>query len=208
MKIIIITSPGFLKGEAQLLINLLERGADRIHLRKPESKEGELIQLIEKIPAALHPRLSIHEHFSLIHKYALGGIHLNRRNPLPPQGYNGILSCSCHSTQEVKLHKDKMNYLFLSPIFDSISKTGYKSAFNEEELDWAMRAGIIDKKVVALGGITAKHIKKLLQWHFGGFAMLGEIWQEYHDISDAPELYKRFEQAKMQIQSLTTSTII
>ena len=201
MKLIVITPPHFLREEARLIVGLLERGADRIHLRKPGSDKKEMAFLIEQIPRQMRQQLSVHEHFDLAGQYGLGGIHLNTRAPFPPQGYTGILSRSCHSINEVTQYKPESDYLFLSPIFDSISKEGYKAAFSKEELDWAMRAGVIDRKVVALGGVTAQHIGSLKQWHFGGMAMLGEVWKDYHDVQDTAELYHRFEQARAQASS-------
>ncbi len=41
-----------------------------------------------------------------------------------------------------------------SPIYDSISKEGYSSAYSCDTLQKAQQAGIIDSKVMALGGIT------------------------------------------------------
>ena len=76
------------------------------------------------------------------------------------------------------------NYVFLSPIFDSISKEGYGAAFSPEVLRDAASKQIIDNKVVALGGIEASHINALKEWHFGGAAFLGDIWNriDYKDV--------------------------
>ena len=74
-----------------------------------------------------------------------------------------------------------MNYMFLSPIFDSISKEGYGAAFTPEMLNDAAANKIIDNKVIALGGIDASHIQALKDWHFGGAAFLGDIWNRIDD---------------------------
>ena len=129
MRVTVITSPCFLPDEASLLEALLAYGADRIHLRKPGCSEQELACLIEQLPPHCLPRLSLHDHFGLTERYGIGGIHLNGRNPVPPPGYRGIVSRSCHSLSEVAQYKAEVDYLFLSPIFDSISKTGYQAAF-------------------------------------------------------------------------------
>lgn len=63
--------------------------------------------------------------------------------------------------------------MFLSPIFDSVSKQGYTSAFTDNVLKQASKDGIIDNKVVALGGVTPDKINYLRQLNFGGAAMLG-----------------------------------
>ena len=84
---------------------------------------------------------------------------------------------SCHTLEEVHLNKLQSDYVFLSPIFDSISKQGYKAAFTEYILRCAHRDGIIDDKVVALGGITPANARKAMTLGFGGVAVLGDIWQ-------------------------------
>ena len=71
-----------------------------------------------------------------------------------------------------------MDYLFLSPIFDSISKRGYLSQFSIESLQNAAEEGLIDGKVFALGGVTQAKLPLLHELGFGGAAMLGAAWQD------------------------------
>jgi thiamine-phosphate pyrophosphorylase len=73
-------------------------------------------------------------------------------------------------------YKSDYDYLFLSPIFDSISKSGYRSAFSNVELQEASDMGIIDEKVIALGGVTLDKIAYLKKLKFGGVAMVGGIY--------------------------------
>lgn len=73
-------------------------------------------------------------------------------------------------------NKPQRAYVFLSPIFDSISKAGYEAAFTASRLQQAAADGIIDGKVIALGGVTANNIPLLKEWHFGGAAFLGDVW--------------------------------
>ena len=78
--------------------------------------------------------------------------------------------------EEVEKYKAEYDYLFLSPIFDSISKVGYLSGFSERELLSASESGIIDKQVIALGGVTFERIHYLKMLNFGGVAMIGAIY--------------------------------
>lgn len=178
MKQIVITSPDFLPGEASAIVHLLDSGTDIIHLRKPNAEITRCRQLLNEIPSKYYSRIVVHEHFGLCQEYHLRGIHLNRRNPYLPAHHAGTVSCSCHSLEEVKARKAAMDYVFLSPIFDSISKQGYQSAFPLSDLKEAQREGIIDDKVIALGGVTYDKIPLLESLSFGGVAMLGEIWNK------------------------------
>lgn len=65
----------------------------------------------------------------------------------------------------------------LSPIFDSISKRGYYSSFSPEVIAAAHKAGLIDERVMALGGITFDKINEIKEMGFGGAMILGDAWR-------------------------------
>ena len=178
MKIIAITQPFFFDGEAEAIGTLLAEGrADIVHLRKPGSDADGCRRLLDNIASEWLGRIVTHDHFGLCAEYGLRGVHLNHRNPTPPPGLTGSVSCSCHSLDEVTARKPHMGYLFLSPIFDSISKQGYHSAFDDATLRQASANGTIDGKVVALGGVTYDRLALLEEYGFGGAAMLGAMWR-------------------------------
>jgi putative thiamine-phosphate diphosphorylase len=181
MHLIVITEPQFVTNEATIIAQLLHWGVDLIHLRKPESSADDLAKLIEAIPTVYHNRLVLHDHFDLATHFTLHGLHLNRRNSVLPPKHKGTVSQSCHTLDEVKVCKTKCDYVFLSPVFNSISKLGYTSAFTPKALSEAKKQGLIDQKVVALGGITAANIDKTKYYGFGGVALLGDIWSRTAD---------------------------
>lgn len=181
MKWIIITSPDFISGEAVFIDNLFLQGLDLLHLRKPEASSEAYKRLLLQIPKHWYSRIVLHEHFALAEEFGLHGIHLNRRCSQVPDSFRGSISCSCHTIEEVITQKDSKNYVFLSPIFDSISKVGYHAAFSPTLLKQAAIENIIDEKVIALGGITANNISLVKEWHFGGVALLGDIWKRMSD---------------------------
>lgn len=181
MKWIAITSPEILSGEATFIGKLFLQGLDLLHLRKPEASLEAYKQLLLQIPEQWHNRIVLHEHFELAEEYKLHGIHLNRRCSVVPNAYHGSISCSCHTIEEVITQKDSKDYVFLSPIFDSISKVGYHAAFSPTSLKQAAIENVIDEKVIALGGITANNIPLVKEWHFGGVALLGDIWKRMSD---------------------------
>ena len=178
MKLIVITSPQFIGGEASYITSMLQKGIDLVHLRKPESSPHDCAKLLDAIPEELHRRIVIHYHHCLCKNYHLGGIHISpyhMSQTLPR--YGGTISRSCHSIDEIVRFKSSYDYLFLSPIFNSISKQGYHGTFSASQLQEAQQKGIIDNKVVALGGITANNLSIVKQLGFGGAALLGDVWQ-------------------------------
>lgn len=170
MEIIVITPPEIQNNEGEILTEMLRRGIWRVHLRHPEAEAAEVKAVLDAIPRELHRRVSLHDHFEIAD--GLTAFHLNRRNPLEPSGYSGTLSCSCHSILEAEQEARFKSYVTLSPIFDSISKSGYRGAFTPEQL-----AGLRAPNVVALGGITAERFEELKRYPFMGAALLGAVWQ-------------------------------
>lgn len=177
MKLIGITSENLFDGEEDLLSLALDEGLETLHLRKPQATQAQTEALLQKLSERYRAHIVLHDHYELTASYRLKGIHLNRRNPSPPSSRYGTISRSCHSLSELT-DTGRYDYVFLSPVFDSISKTGYSAAFPENTLSDAARTGVIHKKVIALGGITPRHVETIRTYGFGGIAVLGWLWQD------------------------------
>lgn len=191
MQLIVITLPYFFEREAHALRLLFDAGLETLHLRKPGSSEKELLALLGQIPASYHNRIVLHEPFTQINQFHLKGIHLNKRNHEIPEGFTGSISRSCHTLEEVVASKH-YNYVFLSPILNSISKEGYGSNFNHSELYQAYQNGIITSQVIALGGMDENTIPYITELGFGGIAVLGGLWGNYAASPNPEALAKRF----------------
>jgi len=176
---IVITLPDFFSGEAERIVQLLSRDdVDLIHIRKPQASREAVEQLLQQLPPAIYGRLVLHDHHALAAEKGLYGIHLNSRNPKPLTGWKGSVSKSCHSLEELaECQQENYNYMSLSPIFDSISKQGYRAAFTEDQIREARQQGIINERVLALGGVTFDKIKQVLEMGFGGAMILGDAWR-------------------------------
>ena len=177
MELILITRPDLFAGETELITALLHHGLRLLHVRKPDASAAELEDWLRRIPTAYYPRLTLHDHHHLAVSLGLGGIHLNARNPqLPPGGFGGRVSRSCHTLDEVRRYKPTCDYVFLSPLFPSLSKPGYVGSLRPSDLDEASASGLIDRKVVALGGIDESRLGRVRDLGFGGVALLGDVW--------------------------------
>ena len=177
MKIIAITTPKVIDEDASIIKYLLDRGIYSIHLRKPDSDINDCRKILTKLTSWERAQIIIHDYPELYYDFSLKGIHINRNVPAFPNEYYGFKTRSCHSFEEIIKYKNDYDYLFLSPIFDSISKIGYKSNFNTKKLLKAATDGIINRKVIALGGVTFDKISYLKELKFGGVAMTGSIYR-------------------------------
>ena len=168
--IVVITRPDFFPGEAEAIVRLLDSGAvDRVHIRKPYAEAEHVEALLDAIPKSLYGRLSLHDCHRLAVKRGCG-IHLNARNPLPPASFEGTVSVSCHSIEEL-LTTGQVAYRFISPVYPSISKPGYKPSFTLESLK-----RFVDNHTIALGGVTPDKFPELADAGLGGAALLGCVW--------------------------------
>lgn len=176
MKIIAITTPKIISDDGYIIRGLLDNGVDIVHLRKPESTIDECRELLSNLGDEYRARIVVHDYPELYYEFSLRGVHINKNIGTLSDGYDGLRTRSCHSFEEVVRYKDECDYLFLSPIFDSISKAGYHSAFDECSLRQASISGVIDSRVIALGGVTFNKIDYLRNLNFGGVAMSGAIY--------------------------------
>ena len=201
-KVIVFTAPYNVYKEAEKWQTLLDAGVDYIHVRKPGSDESQVRDLLGQIPLGYRSKLVLHDWYHLAVECSLGGIHLNARNNEFWFGGGELvkllrvrpdlrLSRSVHSLKELDAASCEFAYCTLSPIFDSISKPGYKALSGID----AISDGIYGRRVVALGGVTPDCFDFLYEKNFCGAALLGYIWEgdfvpACHILADAVKRFK------------------
>ena len=190
MELMVITRADFVEGESEAIRMLLDEGLEFLHIRKPGSTPEQVEQLLKQIPGKYYNRIVLHEHVDLALRYELRGFHVNRRTTEHVPYYKWEVSTSVHSLEELKKKKGSYEYLFLSPVFDSISKTGYHSAFTPGQLRQAREHFVLDYGVIALGGVTADRVGMLRMLGFGGVAVLGDVWDHFGQ----PDFLEHFRQ--------------
>ncbi len=206
MELVVITSETILPREAEVLDRLLGLWPGKLHLRKPGAPAEALRELLSGIEPQYRRRIILHDHFGLVREFGLAGVHLNGRNPELPEFHVRHVSRSCHTLGEIAEAAGKLadetawgyDYVFLSPVFDSISKSGYRQAFTEAELAEAHDRGIINRWVYALGGVDENSMRDAARMGFGGAAVMGALWKEYlkdHDMEALSAKLGRLAQA-------------
>ena len=176
--IVIITPPHTLPDEEHIVNRLFESGLHLLHLRKPGADRDTLEHYIRGIRPHFRERVVLHDHFELAEEYGLRGIHLKYNEARTFTGRDRLahVSVSCHSFEEIDALPFEPNYVFLSPVFDSISKPGYPSAFAPEYLKENLQKRCVP--VIALGGITAEKVAECRKMGFRGVALLGHVWEQ------------------------------
>jgi thiamine-phosphate pyrophosphorylase len=163
----VITSPDFIREEEKIIPDLLAAGADRVLIRKPIWEQDAYRQLLDKLPASVYSKLLIRNNYQLAVAYKLAGCHWTEAAAFLPELEH---STGIHQSSEIQAKDSRFSTLLLSPVFDSISKTGYQGR----------HAHIVNnhnRRVLAMGGIDHNNISQLSSWNYQGAALLGAIWK-------------------------------
>lgn len=180
MRLIVISAPSHVKGEEKLVSGMVHAGLDTFHLRRPSWTSKQHREYLETYSADIRRRIVVHhahelvqpsqlkvnmslvrtdqqrtigKHFAVNFFSRLQGYHftVKSRPVLPflaPEKHTASLSL--HTLSELELPLQGMEYAFLSPIFDSISKAGYNAAFEPKSLQSAVQSARCP--IIALGG--------------------------------------------------------
>jgi len=177
--------------EIEIVTSLFEHGLQLLHVRKPNANRDELRGYIQHIPKQFHKRVLIHSHYELAKEFNLKGIHLTEkaRGLKSKTNQYKIVSTSFHTTKDVLKSRRKYEYVFLSPVFDSISKQGYN--FEAEDLKSFLKGN--KYKVIALGGIDQQNVKQTKEMGFSGAAVLGYIWESKNPVENYKRLLSKIE---------------
>ena len=187
MKLIVFSPNKSISNETEWVTALFQNGLEIYHLKKPHFNYKRMSEYIQRIPKKYHNRIVIHSNHSLIKKFNLKGIHFPskvRENKLKTwwtifslskrKRKRMTVSTSFHNTTQLDVYENKFDYVFLSPIFDSITKKEYQSGFKEFGLSNSLSHS--NYKVIALGGIDESKISAIKRMGFSGCALLGAIW--------------------------------
>ena len=188
MNLIIITPEKNHPNEIELIQNFFENGLLKLHLRKPHFTFTDYRGFLFQIDKKFHHRISIHDNFSLLNSFPDLGIHLTSKLREEENYQEKIsmvnpstASTSFHSWKEIEDNSYPFDYAFISPVFDSISKKGYKAAIDLSEAK-RVKKKLMDRKgkhpsIIALGGIDITNIELLYKNGFDGAAILGTVWE-------------------------------
>ncbi|HYG39090.1 MAG TPA: thiamine phosphate synthase [Cytophagales bacterium] len=192
---LILISPENGFSELEQLPLFFEEGLEYYHLRKPFFNEQELRSYLASLPDKYHKHIVIHSFHHLSGEFQIRGIHFTEKERLKRiyKEFPSYASASFHDLNELLAWDIKYDCVFVSPVFDSISKEGYLSAFKKEELSNVLQK--IPQEVIALGGIDQNNIKEVKEMGFKGAAFLGAIWR-----SDNP--LEKFRLIKAEINKL------
>jgi len=204
--VIVISRPELLTNEAEVLKSLFAAGLSIYHLRKPDASRNEIAELIAELPQRYHDRIVLHAHHELSDKFAVRGLHIRSTwqngqvsdTAIDAMANPGVLtiSAACHDLAYLNGSDESggtcadCDYVFYSPVFNSISKPGYRPTASWENIVAAVQKSVLP--VFALGGVTVDNISRLRVAGFAGAAVLGAVWQATDPVASWRKMDKQW----------------
>ena len=181
MELIIISSPDQVNDETKIINKLFESGLEYFHIRKPADTEEQVRKLIAGIEPNYYPHLSLHQHHCLAEEFGIKRLHYteNERVKLKDNTLKGlinngfILSTSIHDLS-LLASLNEYQYVFFGPVYNSISKQGYKSVLPP---GFKLNNWESSPLIIGIGGIGANNMDSIKKMNFDGAAILGSIWK-------------------------------
>lgn len=207
---LILLSPSEKKdSEISLLVNMFEQGLLTYHLRKTKFSTRELKRFITEIPKKYHHRIVLHTHHELAVKFNLKGVYISRAHKkrkvrtwwrmkwLKFRKNDLQVSATFKNIEDIISHSSHFDYVFLSPVFDSISGN-FQSGFSEYNLKPAVQRS--KYKVIARGGVSTDTINKANELGFAGLAFYSVIWKSKNPLQEFLKIKEKFKELELPIE--------
>lgn len=202
MKLIVVSSPDQVNDEAGIINKLFELGLEYFHIRKPADTAEQVRKLIAGIEPEYYPFLSLHQHHILAEEFGIKGLHYteNERGKLKNNTLDGlistgfVLSTSIHDLS-LLASLNEYQYVFFGPVYNSISKQGYKSVLPP---GFNLNATKASPFIIGIGGIEANNMDSIKKMNFDGVAILGSIWK---NTEQAVENFKIIQQCIRSVRT-------
>ena len=184
----LVSLPDWVEGEAPI-INLLlakAKGWVRFHYRKPGVSADLCLRELMQISPALRKKVVLHgsllqDLWLKTHGAKWGGVHWSLKMPRPTNFAVPLCEgVGIHSVAQALSLNFVPAYVWLSPIYESVSKPGYTPKWSIEQLPevlFTLRQQWPQTKIIALGGVSVAQIAEVQRIGFDGAAVLGKLWQ-------------------------------
>jgi thiamine-phosphate pyrophosphorylase len=209
MKLVLISPSKKQDSEIGMLLNMFEKGLQTYHVRKKNFSTRELKRYLEEIPSKYHNRIIIHTHHELALKYDLKGIYISRSHKkrkirlwfwekwLKLRRGNLEISTTIRNLEDIGDTPARYNYIFLSPIFDSLSGN-FQAAFSEYNLVRNLKKTKV--RSIARGGISINKIQKAHELGFSGVAFYSSIWKSGNPLQEFIKVKDKFTELSLPME--------
>ncbi len=118
--------------------------------------------------------------------------HLKERDQKWLSDKQRAFSTSIHQLSDWPLWTNKVELVFYSPVFESISKPGYGPVVSLAEMEYQLKKLRSEyenlPKIIALGGVHQGNIAAVQRSGFDGAALMGSLWNNENPANGLREL--------------------
>ena len=221
MKYILVSSPLSIENEPAIIKQAISLGIEAFHLRKHGWGFEEVQNFLSHFNDEELSKIAVHGSLDWPMMIGLKRAHFkdslrfienqptifrDAASQLREEIDSVVLSRSFHSLDDLEDQAESYDISFLSPIFNSISKEGYDSGFEDSYEELSRRIKALSQKLsgslqvapqlYALGGISQETIPRAYEMGFNGVATLGSVWGAFDPMK---ELEKQVELCKSLI---------
>lgn len=203
MDIVVVSCSHDVENEIAVVEAMLLDGLESFHVRKPHYTTNDYITYISKISPKLRNRVVLHSRHMLANKYGCKGVHVSRKHRRA--GFRTKLrlfklrlfnkkihiSASLQNLDSIEGRIKNYDYIFLSPVYESMSPEARIKKFKSSKLRKFLRQ--TRKRVFAHGGISSDKFAQLKKLGFGGVVLQSVIWdseeplQKYFNLKEELE---------------------
>jgi len=179
---LVLFTPNDGNWDPKTIRRLFDAGLGRLHVQvRKDWERRHYEQFLRAIPEAFWPRIVLGEEPALVEARRLGGFQMRPGERVPRRWpKHAAVSVKCHDYDELRSTDKACGYVFLAPIFESVSKKDHRPRRTLREYEvilrrWKDEGGA---PVLALGGITPKNAAKAREMGFDGIGFIGSVWKQ------------------------------
>ena len=194
MRLVVVTPERIQLQQAALLPLVCKLPIQSLHIRMPGADLETYSAVLDILPDQARSKVVVHEQHSLAKQYKLKGLHLKDQNyPDNHSIFGHIISSSCHHLDQLRTVSKSLEYAFLSPVFDSISKSSYCAGFKHSDIEQALKNASCP--IYALGGCSKDNVATISSLGFSGLACCGAIWNNPNPLNEIEKILEACDQS-------------
>lgn len=188
--LIVITHWKSTGDEARIIEQISKYDTTMIHVRKPGYTLDDMRQWLARFSNKAIRNMMLHQHHQLSENFPVAGLHFkekDKKNVNTSFWNPNLKSSAAYHDLTLAQHQTEFDYCLLSPVFDSISKSG----LNGEKF----HVKATNKPIIALGGVDTENISTTRSLGFQGVAVLGALWYNKNPFEAFKSIEKNYKKA-------------
>ena len=203
MQLIVQTLSYDVFNESDKINKLFKLGLDIIHINKPKYSKKELFFLLKGINTKYHDRIILHNHFSLLNKFSLKGIHVDEKSfnkfllkayfKLLKNKYKIYVSSTIENFKSKSITSNTIDLFHLGPVFMKYSEGVIVDKLNLSRESINIKS--FKKDLFAIDCFTIENINSIIEVGIKAPILKDIIWK-------SGDYLKAFKSLKLELEKV------